>query len=395
MGHQDRARTVRMDDAGPMPGQDLGDDMADLSNLKQLPLASLHFELGAKFVPFAGWAMPVQYKAGVMAEHLWCREKAGLFDVSHMGQIRLPGDADATLEGLVPADIIGLPEGRQRYGLFTNDRGGVLDDLMIARQADGLFLVVNAACVAADTAHLEAHIADVTTVTGRALLALQGPMAEAVLAGVLPEVARMRFMDATVMVWEGEALWVSRSGYTGEDGFEISVPEGVVDGFARALLQNKACAPVGLGARDSLRLEAGLPLYGQDLGAEITPMEAGLKWAIPKLRRRGGEREGGFPGSDVILEQLLFGAPRRRVGLKPTGRAPMRAGVVLFDADEGGAEVGQITSGGFGPSLDGPVALGLLEAHVSLDVELWGEVRGKRLPVTQVPTPFVRRGYKR
>ncbi|MBF9030527.1 glycine cleavage system aminomethyltransferase GcvT [Rhodobacterales bacterium HKCCE3408] len=360
-----------------------------------LPLADLHAELGAKFVPFAGWSMPVQYTAGVMAEHLWCREKAGLFDVSHMGQVMLPADADATLEGLVPVDVIGLPQGRQRYGLFTNEAGGILDDLMIARRADGLYLVVNAACAEADIAHLKAHLSGVEPLTDRALLALQGPMAGEVLATILPGTETMRFMDHAVMIWEGADLWVSRSGYTGEDGFEISIPVAIVEPFARALLADERVAPIGLGARDSLRLEAGLPLYGQDLSPEITPVEAGLTWAIQKVRRRGGAREGGFPGADKILHQIEDGAPRKRIGLMPEGRAPMRGGTALYATETGGLTVGEVTSGGFGPSLGAPMAIALVDADLPDDAMIWGEVRGKRLPARQAATPFVAPGYKR
>ena len=368
--------------------------MADTHD-RRLPLADLHAELGAKFVPFAGWSMPVQYPDGVMAEHLWCRERAGLFDVSHMGQLRLPVAAAGALEALVPVDVLGLAPGRQRYGLLTNDAGGIRDDLMIARYEDALVLVVNAACAASDIAHLQAHVAGLEVLGDRAFLALQGPRASAVLADLLPGAAGMRFMDVARMDWTGAELWLSRSGYTGEDGFEISVPVDRAEAFARALLAHPDCAPIGLGARDSLRLEAGLPLYGQDLSPEITPIEAGLGWAISKARRHDGAREGGFAGADVILEQLVYGSARRRVGLRPEGRAPMRAGVVLFGDPDSGSEIGQITSGGFGPSLGGPMALGLVEAGVPADAVLWGEVRGKRLPVRQVPLPFVPHGYKR
>lgn len=363
--------------------------------LADLPLAGLHKELGAKCVPFAGWTMPVQYPAGVMAEHLWTREHAGLFDVTHMAQVRLPKDALAGLEGLVPADLLGLPEGRQRYSLFTNAAGGVLDDLMIAHRAGDIFVVVNASRRAHDLAHLRAHLPGVEEVTDRALLALQGPQAEAVLAALVPGVAAMRFMDVAVLGWQGAELWISRSGYTGEDGFEISVPLAQAEGFARALLTDGRVAPIGLGARDSLRLEAGLPLYGQDMDETISPVEAGQAWSIGKARRAGGPRAGGFPGADVILDQLAQGAPRRRVGLSPEGRAPMRGDVVLFDRPEGGAPVGRITSGGFGPSLGAPMALGLIDAATSPEALLYGEVRGKRLPARQVPLPFVPPGYKR
>ncbi|NKX43131.1 glycine cleavage system aminomethyltransferase GcvT [Roseicyclus persicicus] len=369
-------------------------DTAAAETLTELPLAGLHAGLGAKFVPFAGYAMPVQYAAGVMAEHLWTREKAGLFDVSHMGQVRLPKDALAALEGLIPADLLGLPEGRQRYGVFTNDAGGVLDDLMVAHRAGDVFVVVNAACKVQDLAHLRAHVAGVEEVTDRALLALQGPLAEAALAGLVPGVAAMRFMDVAVLEWDGCDLWISRSGYTGEDGFEISVPVERAEAFARALLADGRVAPIGLGARDSLRLEAGLPLYGQEMDQGISPVEAGQGWSIGKARRPGGARAGGFPGAGIILDQLERGAPRRRVGLRPEGRAPMRAGVTLH-ADADGPAIGHITSGGFGPSLGAPVALGLIDAGVPADATLYGDVRGKRLPAAQVPLPFVTPGYKR
>lgn len=363
--------------------------------LRAVPLAGLHAELGAKFVAFAGWSMPVQYAAGVMTEHLWTREKAGLFDVSHMAQVRLPKGALGALEALIPADLLGLPVGRQRYGVFTNDAGGVLDDLMVAHRAGDVFLVVNAARRAHDLGHLRAHLEGVEEIIDRALLALQGPLAEAALAPLLPGVAAMRFMDVAVFDWRGAELWVSRSGYTGEDGFEISVPVDVAEAFARALLADDSVAPIGLGARDSLRLEAGLPLYGQDMDEGISPVEAGQAWSIGKPRRADGARAGGFPGADAILGQIAGGAPRRRVGLRPDGRAPMRAGVPLFAAPEGGAPVGRITSGGFGPSLGVPIAIGLIDAGLASGAPLFGEVRGKRLPVRQVALPFVPPGYKR
>lgn len=362
--------------------------------LKTLALAGLHAELGAKFVGFAGYAMPVQYPLGVMGEHLWTRENAGLFDVSHMGQVMLPLDAVETLESLVPVDIAGLTQGRQRYGFFTNDDGGVLDDLMIACVPDGLFLVVNAGCKDADIAHLRSAIEGVQVVENRALVALQGPKAEAALATLIPDVAHMRFMDSTRMAWDGVELWISRSGYTGEDGFEISIPDERAEAFTRALLKDDRVAPIGLGARDSLRLEAGLPLYGQDMNATISPVEAGQSWAIGKTRREG-PRKGGFPGADVILTQIANGAPRRRVGLLPHGRAPMRAGVSIFDGEDAATPIGHITSGGFGPSLGAPMALALIDAATPRDIALFGEVRGKRLAVTQSKLPFTPPGYKR
>ncbi len=362
---------------------------------RKLPLEELHAELGAKFVPFAGWSMPVQYTAGVMTEHLWCREKAGLFDVSHMGQVLLPLSADAALEALVPADLLGLPEGRQRYGIFTNESGGILDDLMIARRASDLFLVVNAARAEPDIAHLRAHIDGVRVIGDRALLALQGPMAEAALATLLPIAVEMRFMDVRVADWQGAEIWLSRSGYTGEDGFELSIPSVVADGFARALLADDRVAPIGLGARDSLRLEAGLPLYGQDLSEEISPIEAGLIWSIGKARRGGGAREGGYPGAPIILDQIANGAPRKRVGLVPETRAPMRAGVEIYTDETADTPVGIVTSGGFGPSLGGPMAMALVDASVDVDAPLFGDVRGKRLAARIAPLPFHTPTYKR
>jgi len=366
-----------------------------MGDLKQLPLHALHAELGGKFVPFAGYEMAVQYPAGVMAEHLHTRAKAGLFDVSHMGQVLLPLAADAALEGLVPVDVQGLKPGRQRYGLFTAPNGGVLDDLMIARRENDLFLVVNASRKEHDIAHLSAHIEGVAEVTGRALLALQGPMADTALTRLVPGVAAMKFMDVVQTGWGGAELWISRSGYTGEDGFEISVPAEAADGLARALLEMEEVAPIGLGARDSLRLEAGMPLYGQDLDTDISPIEASMTWAINKIRRAGGAREGGFPGAARILAEIANGPPRRRVGLRPEGRAPMRAGVPLFAAPEGGTQIGMVTSGGFGPSVGAPIAMALIDSSIAPDAALYGEVRGKRLPVAQTDLPFHKPDYKR
>ena len=366
-------------------------------DIKRLGLHDLHLGLGGKMVPFAGYDMPVQYAAGVMKEHLHTRAAAGLFDVSHMGQVILHPCAGMAalahaLETLMPVDVLGLSEGRQRYGLFTNDTGGILDDLMFANRGDHLFVVVNAACKAADIAHMQAHLSGVAEVEplDRALLALQGPLAEAALARIAPGVAAMRFMDVAVF---GE-MWVSRSGYTGEDGFEISVPQAGAEGLARALLAMPEVLPVGLGARDSLRLEAGLCLYGHDITDKTSPVEAGLTWAIPKVRRTGGGRAGGFAGALRILHDLDHGAARRRVGLRPDGRAPMREGTALFDA--GGTPVGEVTSGGFGPSVGAPIAMGYVAiAHAKPATALEGDVRGKRLPATVCPLPFHPTTYKR
>lgn len=355
-------------------------------------------------VPFAGYEMPVQFPAGVMKEHLHTRAAAGLFDVSHMGQVLLRPKGDmaaliAGFEAMMPVAVAGLPEGRQRYGLFTNDAGGIMDDLMFANRGDHLFVVVNAACKEADTAHMTAQlsgVADVIAVTDRALLALQGPAAEEVLALIVPAARDMRFMDVITAASPFGELWISRSGYSGEDGYEISVPDGGAVELARALLAHEAVEPIGLGARDSLRLEAGLCLYGHDMNTEITPVEASLAWAIQKPRRAGGARAGGFPGADTILAQLAGGPAKRRVGLLPGTRAPMREGVPLFAAAEGGDPVGHVTSGGFGPSVEMPVAMGYVPAALATEgTGLWGEVRGKRLPVTVAAMPFRPSTYKR
>jgi aminomethyltransferase len=369
--------------------------------LHRTALFDLNVELGAKMVPFAGYEMPVQYPMGVLKEHLHCRAQAGLFDVSHMGQIILRGpDVARALEALVPVDIAGLPEGRQRYALFTNDTGGIEDDLMVANRGDHLFVVVNAACKHADTARLRAALEPqgitVDAIENRALIALQGPEAEGVLAALAPEVAEMRFMDVQTVTLEGSEAWVSRSGYTGEDGFEISVPDSVAVSLVRKLLADTRVAPIGLGARDSLRLEAGLCLYGHDIDSDTTPARASLNWAISKARRPGGAHEGGFPGADRILSEFAEPPAMRRVGLRPEGRAPMREAVVLWDAPEGGSEVGRVTSGGFGPSLGAPVAMGYVPAAMAqVGTQLWGDVRGKRLPVTVAALPFVPANFKR
>ena len=375
-----------------------------MDELKRTPLHDLHLALGAKMVPFAGYEMPVQYKLGVMKEHLHTRAAAGLFDVSHMGQVILHGDDPETvalaLETLVPVSVAGLAEGRQRYGLFTNDQGGIEDDLMIANRGDHLFLVVNAACKEADVARLRAGLEPagvrVEYIEDRALLALQGPGAEAALSALNPAVAEMRFMDVATVELMGAEAWVSRSGYTGEDGYEISVPESAAVALAEALLAQEAVEPIGLGARDSLRLEAGLCLYGHDIDTTTTPAAANLLWAIQKVRRADGARAGGFPGADIILPEIATGAPSVRVGLKPEGRAPMREGIDLYDTDAGGEAVGRITSGGFGPTVGGPVAMGYVPAERSTPgTRLYGEVRGKRLPVEVVTLPHVKQSYKR
>jgi aminomethyltransferase len=379
------------------------------SSLKHTPLHALHVARGGKMVPFAGYDMPVQYAAGVMKEHLHTRAGAGLFDVSHMGQIALHAksgrveDAAAALERLMPQDILGVAPGRQRYAQFTNDRGGILDDLIVANFGSHLLLVVNAACKADDEAHLRAHLSDVCIIESlpdRALIALQGPKAEAVLAKFCPDVAAMRFMDVSPHRVQIEGLgidcFVSRSGYTGEDGFEISVPADRAEALATALLDNSDVLPIGLGARDSLRLEAGLCLYGHDIDTTTTPIEAGLAWSIQRSRREVGKRPGGFFGADVILDQFARGVSRCRVGLKPEGRAPVREGAKLFADDASPEAIGVVTSGSFGPSVNAPVAMGYVPAtHPADGTRLFAEVRGQRLAVRVKDLPFVPHNYKR
>jgi aminomethyltransferase len=361
--------------------------------LQRTPLHSLHLGLGAKMVPFAGYDMPVQYPAGIMAEHLHTRAKAGLFDVSHMGQVRLgaSGAAEA-LERLVPGDIKALAPGRMRYTLFTNERGGILDDLMATAAGDHLFLVVNAARKAQDIAHLQRHLgaAAVTPLADRALLALQGPAAAAVLERFAPGAPALSFMSGAPLAVDGVACFVTRSGYTGEDGFELSVPADAAERLARRLLAEPEVMPVGLGARDSLRLEAGLCLHGHDIDETTTVIEADLGWAIQKRRRV----EGGFPGAEVVQREMAAGAARKRVGIRPEGRAPAREGTEIID--DAGASVGRITSGGFGPSADGPIAMGYVAAaKAALGTPLKLLVRGTPRPARIVPLPFVPHRYHR
>ncbi|WP_137817810.1 glycine cleavage system aminomethyltransferase GcvT [Pseudomonas sp. 2FG] len=366
--------------------------------LAKTPLDALHLELGARMVPFAGYSMPVQYPLGVLKEHQHCRDQAGLFDVSHMGQIILRGEGAAkALEALVPVDIIDLPVGMQRYALFTDENGGILDDLMVANAGDHLFLVVNAACKHEDLAHLQRNLAgqcEVEPHFDRALLALQGPAAVEVLARLAPQVAQITFMQFAHVKLLGIDCFVSRSGYTGEDGFEISVPAVHAEALARSLLAQPEVQPIGLGARDSLRLEAGLCLYGHDMNSSTTPIEAGLAWVISKARRAGGARAGGFPGTERILAQQRDGVGSKRVGLLPQERTPVREGCEIVDAD--GTLIGQVCSGGFGPTLGAPLAMGYLHsAHSALDTPVWAVVRGKRVPMKVAKTPFVPQRYYR
>lgn len=376
-----------------------------MSDLNRTTLYDLHLELGAKMVPFAGYEMPVQYPAGVMKEHIQTRTFAGLFDVSHMGQVILRpksgdlADAALALETLVPVSLLALKEGRQRYGMFTNPDGGIMDDLMVANRGDHLFVVVNAACKDADIAHMRAHLSEaceIEVIGDRALLALQGPLAEAALASIAPSVAGMKFMDVAVVASEYGDLWVSRSGYTGEDGFEVSVGNEQAAGFAKALLAADGVMPIGLGARDSLRLEAGLCLYGNDIDASTSPVEGAIEWAIQKARRSGGERAGGFPGAARILNELENGALRRRVGILPDGRAPMRAHTLLFASEDADAPMGEITSGAFGPTIGRPMSMGYVATEfAATGTTIYAEVRGKRLPATVADMPFRTSTYKR
>jgi aminomethyltransferase len=368
-------------------------EAAPTEDLRRTPLYDLHRELGGKMVPFAGYEMPVQYPAGIMAEHLHTRSDAGLFDVSHMGQLRLRGaDAAKALETLVPGEIQALKPGRMRYTLFTNERAGILDDLMVTNAGDHLFLVVNAACKAQDIAHLQHRIGDrvkIEPLPDRALLALQGPKAASVLARLAPGVAAMAFMSAAEHVVDGSPCIVTRSGYTGEDGFEISVPSEHAAKLAKRLLAEAEVKPVGLGARDSLRLEAGLCLYGHDLDEKTTLVEADLAWTVGKRRREAG----GFPGADIVRHQLERGPPRRRVGIQPEGRAPAREHTEIRGD---GGPIGEVTSGGFGPTANHPVAMGYVDAaHAASGTALSLVVRGTPRPARVVPLPFVPHRYHR
>jgi aminomethyltransferase len=366
--------------------------------LLRTPLYELHLALGAKMVPFAGYEMPVNYPGGIIAEHRQCRADAALFDVSHMGQLRLVGDdAAAALETLVPVDVIDLAVGKQRYALFTNAAGGILDDLMIARRENDLFIVVNAACKAADTQHLVTNIGhrcQVIPLPDRALLALQGPHAVRALQRLAPGVEKLTFMTGGTFTLAGAPCFVTRSGYTGEDGFEISVPAEAAVKLAKELLAQPEVKPAGLGARDTLRLEAGLCLYGHDISQHTTPVEAGLTWAIQKVRRPGGARAGHYPGADKIAAQLAGGVQSKRVGLVGLERIPVREGAPLVDAQ--GHKLGHVTSGTLAPTVNQPIAMAYLAAnHAIANHEVYAEVRGKRQPMRVTAMPFVPPGYFR
>jgi aminomethyltransferase len=368
--------------------------------LLHTPLHALHLELGARMVPFAGYEMPVQYPNGLMAEHLHTRASAGLFDVSHMGQLRLAGpDAAAAFETLVPVDVIGLSVGKQRYALLLTQEGTIIDDLMIVNRGDDLFVIVNGACKVGDIAHIREHIGsrcDVITMPERALLALQGPKAVHALSRLVPGVETLVFMTGGRFDWQGDELFITRSGYTGEDGFEISVDGAHAEALARALLAQPEVKPVGLGARNSLRLEAGLCLYGNDIDTSTTPVEAALTWAIQKVRRSGGAREGGFPGATRVLGQLQGSVPveRVRVGLVALERVPVREHTALQDAQ--GQRIGEVTSGLLGPTINQPVAMGYVaSASASPGTRVNAIVRGKPVPMEIAAMPFVPNHYYR
>ncbi len=372
--------------------------------LLQTPLHALHLELGARMVPFAGYSMPVQYPMGLMQEHLHTRASAGLFDVSHMGQLTLSGiDAAAALETLMPVDVIGLGVHKQRYGLLLNEAGGILDDLMFVNRdvtnGGDLFVIVNGACKHEDLAHILAHIGRRCTVQAqfeRALLALQGPQAVTALQRLLPGVEKLVFMTGAAFHWNGAELYVTRSGYTGEDGCEISLPADAAEAFARALLAQPEVKPVGLGARNSLRLEAGLCLYGNDIDTGTTPVEAALNWAMQKVRRTGGERVGGFLGAATVLGQFDGSVPlsRKRVGLVALERVPVRDHTELQSLD--GQRIGEVSSGLLGPSVDLPVGMAYLPmAHAALGTRVNAIVRGKAVPMEVAPMPFMPANYFR
>ncbi|WP_191603460.1 glycine cleavage system aminomethyltransferase GcvT [Marinomonas algicola] len=363
--------------------------------MKKTPLFDLHLEAGARMVEFAGYEMPVQYPLGVKKEHLWVREHAGLFDVSHMGQVMLSGDSvKQKLEGILPVDVLGLAEGTQRYGLFTTVDGGISDDLMFANWGEHVFVVVNASCKEQDIEHMKASLVDcvVEPIEDRALLALQGPSARSVMSNLVPEVVDMVFMQSKKFNWEGVEIWVSCSGYTGEDGYEISVPSDHAVAFSNTLLESSEVEWIGLGARDSLRLEAGLCLYGHDITESTTPVSASLNWAIQKVRRTGGDRAGGFLGDDKILPEFDQKPALKRVGFIVDGKAPVREGVEIVNSD--GAVVGNVTSGGFSPSLSVPIVMAYVKSEL-LEADLYAVVRGKNIPLKKTVMPFVPSRYYR
>ena len=372
-------------------------------SLRKTPLNALHREFGAKLTEFAGYEMPVQYGLGILGEHQHTRKKAGLFDVSHMGQVILSGqsyeETALALEKVLPMDVLGLEIGRQRYGFLTNDDGGILDDLMFSNRGDHIFVVLNAACKDSDIKYLRSLLEpniSIKEIESRALIALQGPASEAVLGKYHPQIENMKFMDVETLPIDGSECWISRSGYTGEDGFEISIPAEAAEPITRSILSNQNVEFIGLGARDSLRLEAGLCLYGHDIDQATTPVEASLTWAIQKARRSNGSRASGFIGSEIILKQLAGGTNKKRVGLLPQTRAPMREGVEIFATETSKEAIGKITSGGYGPTVGYPIAMGYINSeYANSEDDLFGELRGKRVPVKVSNLPFVPLNFKR
>ena len=372
-------------------------------SLRKTPLNALHREFGAKLTEFAGYEMPVQYGLGILGEHQHTRKKAGLFDVSHMGQVILSGqsyeETALSLEKVLPMDVLGLEIGRQRYGFLTNDDGGILDDLMFSNRGDHIFVVLNAACKDSDIKYLRSLLEpniSIKEIENRALIALQGPASEAVLGKYHPQIKNMKFMDVETLPIDGSECWISRSGYTGEDGFEISIPAEAAEPITRSILSNQNVEFIGLGARDSLRLEAGLCLYGHDIDQATTPIEASLTWAIQKARRSNGSRASGFIGSEIILKQLAGGTNKKRVGFLPQTRAPMREGVEIFATETSKEAIGKITSGGYGPTVGYPIAMGYINSeYANSEDDLFGELRGKRVPVKVSNLPFVPLNFKR
>lgn len=372
-------------------------------SMRKTPLNGLHREFGAKLTEFAGYEMPVQYRLGILGEHQHTRKKAGLFDVSHMGQVILSGqsyeETALALEKVLPMDVLGLEIGRQRYGFLTTDEGGILDDLMFSNRGDHIFVVLNAACKDSDIKYLRSLLEpniSIKEIESRALIALQGPASEAVLGKYHPQIKNMKFMDVETLTIDGAECWISRSGYTGEDGFEISIPAEAAEPITRSILSNQNVEFIGLGARDSLRLEAGLCLYGHDIDQATTPVEASLTWAIQKARRSNGSRASGFIGSEIILKQLAGGTNKKRVGFLPQTRAPMREGVEIFGTETSKDAIGKITSGGYGPTVGYPIAMGYINSeYANSEDDLFGELRGKRVPVKVSNLPFVPLNFKR
>ena len=376
-----------------------------MTELKKTALYDLHRSLGAKAIPFAGYEMPVNYTLGIMKEHLYCRKSAGLFDVSHMGQLVISSNTQSMqfiateLEKLLPIDLLGLGKDRQRYGFLPNKEGGIIDDLMISNRGDHYFVVINASRKEIDFKYFKENISqeiDVDLIKTRALIAIQGPQSEKILSSQIGELSSLTYLDVRNFSYKGETLWVSRSGYTGQDGFEISIPNSLCEVFCKNILEQDGTEPIGLGARDTLRLECGLCLYGQDLNETITPIEAGLTWAIQKVRRAGGEREGGFVGQKKILKQIEEHPYFKREAFFPDGRAPLRSGTKLFSDDKGKNEIGMITSGGYSPSLERPISMGYLNHNkFNVDEPIFGEVRNKFFSVTLTKLPFVPTSFKR